>query len=415
VSRKLLVYSVFALLFLSGVAFLINQTFGNESSSGRLERELSAEPSQPQIVKLLSSDFAFQYSLFKKAQVENGRFVYSDGRYRVYFTVDPDFQRAVEKEFKRFKVKYGAYAAVDPETGRVLAAVSSLAYPDLVVKRSYPTASTFKIVTAAAALELGLATPDARLNCGGLGDSCSPSVWLNSPYRMERVFSSSFATSANPFFGNLGRLIGKENLLRFARLFGFNSKLYDFPWGVFREPLDDYELALMAAGLGDTTTSPLHQALIAQTIVNGGVMMKPLLVERVVDLKTGKTYSFTPEPIRRVVSPKTASQIEEMMELTVKAGTVSDKRHFRRLRRLYPEVVIGGKTGTLTERSYPEGRCEWFTGFLKYGDRKIAFSSVAVNNRLYYITGYEIGAVAGEAFVKLTEKEGGERCASSAR
>ena len=414
-SRKVFLYPLLALLFFVGVAFLINQTFGNESSSEKLEEKISTEPAQPQIVKLLSSDFAFQYSLFKKATVEEGRFVYSDGRYRVYFTVDPDFQKAVEKEFKRFKVKYGAYAAVEPKTGKILAVVSSLSHPDMALKRSYPTASTFKIITAAAALELGLATPETKLNCGGLGDSCSPSVWLNSNYRVERVFKNSFATSANPFFGNLGRLIGKENLLKFARLFGFNSNLYNFPWGVFREPLDDYELALMAAGLGDTTTSPLHQALIAQTIVNGGVMMKPLLVERVVDLKTGKTYSFNPEPLRRVVSPKTASQIEKMMELTVKLGTASDKRYFRRLKRLYPEVVIGGKTGTLTEKSYPEGRCEWFTGFLKYGDREIAFSSVAVNQWLYYVTGYEIGALAGEAFVKLTKKEGGEKCASSAK
>jgi len=414
VNRKLLLFPLVG-VFLFLIAFLINQTFGNERASKRVEKELSAKPTEPQIVKLLSSDFAFQYSLFKKAQVKGSHFVYSNGRYEVYFTVDPKFQKAVEEEFKRFKVKYGAYAAVDPKTGKVLAAVSSLSYPDLVLKRSYPTASTFKIITAAAALELGLATPTTKLNCGGLGDSCSPSVWLNSRYRVERVFKSSFATSANPFFGNLGRLLGKENLVKFARLFGFNSHLYNFPWGVFREPLDDYEVALMAAGLGDTTTSPLHQALIAQTIVNGGVMMKPLLVEKVVDLKTGRTYLFKPQPIRRVISKKTASEIEKMMELTVKMGTVSDKRYFRRLRRLYPDLVIGGKTGTLTEKSYPEGRCEWFTGFLKYGNREIAFSSVAVNQWLYYITGYEIGAVAGEAFVKLTEKEGGEKCASSAK
>jgi len=413
-SRRAL-YVALVLFLLVGGALLINQTFGNESSLKRAPSDLPTKPSEPQIVELLSSDFAFQYSLFKKAAVEKDRYVYSDGRYKIYFTVDPDFQRALEAEFKRFKVKYGAYAAVDPKTGRVLAAVSSLDYPDLVFKRSYPTASTFKIVTAAAALELGIATPETAFVCGGLGDSCSPSVWLNSRYQVERDFKSSFATSANPFFGNLGRLIGKENLLKFARLFGFNSNLYNFPWGVFREPLDDYELALMAAGLGDTTTSPLHQALIAQTVVAGGVMMKPLLVEKVVDLKIGKTYAFNPQPLRRVVSFETALKLRKMMELTVKSGTASDKRYFRKLKRRYPDLIIGGKTGTLTERSYPEGRCEWFTGFLSYRGRELAFSSVAVNESLYYITGYEIGALAAEDFVKLTEREGGERCASSAR
>lgn len=420
-NRRLVIYPLVAVLLFIGGALLINQTFGNEdlteknntvsTETGHLNKEV-----EPDIVKLLRSDFAFQYSLFKKAHPENGRFVYSDGRFRIYFTVLPDFQRAVEEQFKRFKVRYGAYVAIDPRTGRVLAAVSSLSHPDLTLKRSFPAASTFKIVTAAAALELGIAKPDTTLICGGTGDSCSPSVWLNSRFKVERKFSQSFATSANPFFGNLGRLIGKENLLKYARLFGFNDNSYDFPWGIFRPPLDDYELALMAAGLGDTTASPFHEALISQTIVNGGLMMKPFLVDRVVDEKSGKVYVFSPEPLRRVISEKTAREIEKMMELTVKAGTVSGRKYFRLLRRRFPRLVIGGKSGTLTERSYPEGRCEWFTGFFSYRGRTVAFSSVAVNNWLYYISGYEIGAVAAETFAKLSEKrEGGVRCASSVK
>ncbi len=420
-NRKFLIFPLLAILLLGGFSLLINQTFGNEESAQiSAQKEKGKEAikieGEPAIVKALKNDFLFQYSLFKKASLEGSSLVYADGRYKIYFTVNPTFQREIEKEFSRFKVKYGAYVALEPETGRVLAAVSSLEHPDLTLKRSYPTASTFKIITSAAALELGIAKPDTALTCGGVGDSCSPSVWLNSRLQIKRSFSQSFATSANPFFGNLGRLIGKENLLKYARLFGFNDTSYNFPWGVLREPLDDYELALMAAGLGDTTASPFHEALISQTVVNGGVMMKPLLVDRVMDLKSGKVYAFKPEPLRRVISPQTAAEIERMMVLTVKIGTVSDKRHFRRLKRKFPELVIGGKSGTLTERSYPEGRCEWFTGFFSYGGKKVAFSSVAVNNWLYYISGYEIGAVAAESFAKLMKKEkGGVKCASSVR
>ncbi len=417
---KLLLFPLLAFFLFVGTTLLINQTFGNDDSlkeeSLTSAVEKSKEEEEPRIVTSLKNDFLFQYSLFRKATLSGNSFTYCDGRYKVFFTVDPKFQEAVEKEFKRFKVKYGAYVAIDPKTGRVLAAVSSLDHPDLTVKRSYPAASTFKIVTAAAALELGIAKPDTALTCGGLGDSCSPSVWLNSRFQGKKEFSRSFATSANPFFGNLGRLLGKENLLKYARLFGFNDNSYNFPWGVLREPLDDYEVALMAAGLGDTTVSPFHEALISQTVVNGGVMMKPFLVEKVVDLKTDKVYTFEPQPLRRVISPKTASQIEKMMELTVKIGTVSDKKYFRRLRRRFPDLVIGGKSGTLTEKSFPEGRCEWFTGFFTYRGRSVAFSSVAVNNRLYYISGYEIGAVAAQTFAKLVKnQEGGVKCASSVR
>ena len=407
-----------ALLFLL-IATLINTVISFKEDRGEnaeAKVEAAHKEETPALIKELESDFKLQYQLFKKARQEGDRFVYNTGNYRLIFTVDPYFQKAVESELKRFKVKYGAYVAIDPETGAVLAAVSSLNHPNLLFKRSFPTASTFKIVTAAAALDTGAATPRTELNCGGLGDSCSPYVWLNSPYRVERIFSQSFATSANPFFGNLGRLIGKKKLMEYAYRFGFNKKGYNFPWGVVREPLDDYELALTAAGLGDTVTSPFHEALIAQTVVNGGVMVKPHLVEKVVDLRTGREYLFKTTPLRRVIKEKTADELKKMMVLTVKIGTVSNRKYFRRLRR-YRGLVIGGKTGTLTEKSYPEGRCEWFSGFMSYNGRTVAISSVAVNNWLYYLSGYEIAAVAAADFVKLQERyaKGGERCASSAR
>ncbi|WP_456435434.1 penicillin-binding transpeptidase domain-containing protein [Thermovibrio ammonificans] len=415
-SRKFILILLTLTVFAFGISLI---TTGTETKPEAPTKPVKSRQKEPSFVKELLSDFSMQYRLFKKATLENGRYTYNNGRYTVVFTVDPQFQQKVEAEFKRFKVKYGAFVAEEPYTGKIVAVVSSLEYPDMAMKRSYPTASTFKIVTAAAALDSGLATPKTELVCGGVGDSCSPSVWLNSPFKVKREFAQSFATSANPFFGNLGRLIGKEELLKYARLFGFNSKLYNFPWGIYREPLDGYELALMAAGLGDTTTSPFHQAVIAQTILNNGVMLKPTFIEKIIDNKTGKVvYTFKPEVIRRVVKPETAKEIERMMELTVKLGTVSRRRYFLQLRRRYPDAVIGGKTGTLTEKSYPEGRCEWFTGFLKVGDRTIALSSVAVNNWLYYISGYEIAAVAAMDFAKLYQnyaKLEGEPCASSAK
>lgn len=418
--KKIKLFSVpliSALLFLLLVSFvntLAPKKGKEEDAEAKVEE--TQENQMPQIVKELESDFKLQYQLFKKAEQEGDKFVYNTGNYKIVFTVNPQFQKAVENEFKKFKVKYGAYVALDPKTGTVVAAVSSLDYPNLLFKRSFPTASTFKIVTAAAALDTGVATPETELNCGGVGDSCSPSVWLNSPYRVERTFSQSFATSANPFFGNLGRLIGKKTLMEYAYKFGFNRTGYNFPWGIVRKPLDDYELALIAAGLGDTVTSPFHEALIAQTILNGGVMVKPRLIQKVIDLKTGKEYKFETTPLGRVVKEKTADKIKKMMVLTVKTGTISSRRYFRLLRR-YSNLTVGGKTGTLTERSYPEGRCEWFTGFMSYNGKTLAVSSVAVNNWFYYISGYEIAAVAAADFVKLQERyaKGGTRCASSAK
>jgi peptidoglycan glycosyltransferase len=358
---------------------------------------------EPRFVNLVKSDFRFQYELFKKSKVINGRYIYNNGIYEVTFTVNPLFQQRIKREFKRFKLKYASFVAIEPKTGKVIAAVSGIDYPNLLFKRNFPTASTFKIVTAAAALDSGLANPKTELVCGGVGDSCSPYVWLNSKLQIRRRFSDSFATSANPFFGNLGRLIGKDRLLKYAELFGFNRRDYNFPWGRIDKPKGDYEIALTAAGLGRTTTSPFHEALISQVILNGGVMMKPYIVESIKDLRTGKVYKVAPTPIQRVISEKTAKEIEDMMRLTTKIGTVSDRRYFRVSRR-YRELEIGGKTGTLSELSYPEGRCEWFTGFIKYGNQQLAVSSVAVNGKLYYLSGYEITALAGVDFAKLNLK-----------
>jgi cell division protein FtsI/penicillin-binding protein 2 len=396
--------SLTLLLFISLLTFVGGILLKNSISySQSTSKPQKGESPQKKFLKELLSDFSLQFSLFKHSTLEGNRYVYRDNNVVVIFTVDPYFQKAIKKEFKRFHVKYGAYVAIDANTGKVLAAVSSIDYPDLTLKNTFPAASTFKIITTAAALETGLATPNTELVCGGTGDSCSPSVWLNSHYRVKRKFAESFATSANPFFGNLGRLLGEEPLLEFARKFGFNRKDYGFPWGILRKPLDEYDLALTAAGLGETRTSPFHQALIASVVENEGIMVKPTLIDKVLDTKGKVLYTFRKEVFGRVVSAGTARAIKEMMLLTVKQGTVSDKRYFRRLQRLYPEVTIGGKTGTLSELTYPEGRCEWFTGFIEYNRKRIAFSSLAVNNHYFYITGYEIAAVASIDFVKLYE------------
>ncbi|WP_163328160.1 penicillin-binding transpeptidase domain-containing protein [Desulfurobacterium thermolithotrophum] len=363
-------------------------------------KETETKSSYERLNKLLK-DFSYQYYLFKKAKLENGKYVYHDKDLTIVFTVDPQFQERLEKKFKYFKIKYGAYVALDALTGKVLAAVSSLDYPDLTIKRTFPTASTFKIVTAATAIETGIADLNTSFICGGHDDSCSPSVWLNSRYRVKRNMKDSFAFSSNPFFGNLGRLIGEENLLKFAEKFGFNRKDYGFPWGIIRKPLDGYDLALMAAGLGETRTSPFHEALIALTIENQGIMLKPSLVEKVYDSDGKLLFSFKKEKLAKVVSPSTANKIKTMMLMTVKYGTVSDRKYFRKLKWQYPNLVIGGKSGTLSELTYPEGRCEWFTGFMEYGGKKIAFSSLAVNGSKYYLSGYELAAVASMDFVKL--------------
>ena len=401
--RKFLIVCLFIVAYLFGY-----HRFSDSSANiSYVDRNFKLEVPFEQ--KLLN-DFSLQYRLFKKAKLESGRFVYSFGDYRVFFTVDPLLQSAAEEVFRTYRLKYGAFVAIDPETGRVLCALSSLDFPDLTVKRSFPAASTFKIVTAAAALESGIADTKSRMVCGGVSDSCSPTVWLKSRYMVVRDMKSSFANSANPYFGNLGRIMGKSLLLSFARRFGFNREDMGFPWGKVYTPVDDYQLALTAAGLQNSRVSPFHEALISATILNGGVMPKPTLIERI-ERKGKVVYSFSPSSLGKVVSSSTAKKLNEMMFGTCRSGTASQKKFFRLFRRRFRDFKVGGKTGTLSELTYPEGRCEWFVGYFEGKGLKLAVASLAVNGSRYYITGYDISPLVVMKFIKGRKAE----CVSSAR
>lgn len=348
-----------------------------------------------------------QYLLFKRSSVKDGRYVYFDGNYTYYFTINPRVQDKAQKDFKAEKVKYGAFVALDAHMGKVICAVSSLDYPNLLFKNTFRAASTFKVVTSAAAIESGIAGPNTEMVYGGHDDSCSPYVWLKSPYKMRRTMKEAFAYSSNPFFGNLGRILGANRLMEFAEKFGFNRK--GRFWGFVRKPLGDYDLALEASGLGEVRSSPIHEALISATVENNGIMPKPNLIEKVVD-KSGKTiYSFKPRYFGRVISTSTALKLKQLMKATVRFGTVSNKRFFRLFRSKHPFTLLAGKTGTLSELTYPEGRCEWFTGFLENTGNRIAFSSLAVNGGRYYITGYGMAPLILNSALKE------EPCAYSVR
>jgi len=400
--RKVFIASVILITFILGYHEFKDSSANISYVGNSFKFEI---PFEEQVI----NDFSLQYKLFKKAKLEGEKYVYRTGNYKIVFTVNPELQESARRIFKAYKLKYGAYVAIEPSTGKVLCALSSIDYPDLTVKTTFPTASTFKVVTAAAAIEYGLANPDSKMVCGGYGDSCSPTVWLNSKYKVVRNMRTSFATSANPYFGNLGRIMGKQLLLQMAEKFGFNRKDYGFPWGRVETPVDDYQLALTSAGLENSMTSPFHEALISAAVLNGGVMPKPTFVERIE--KGGKVvYVFKPSFFGRVISEPTADVIKDMMEGTVKFGTASQKRYFRIFKRRFRNLESGGKTGTLSELTYPEGRCEWFVGFFRSDDLSLAVASLAVNERKYYVTGYDISPLVLMEFLK-----GRKRCVYSAR
>ncbi|PLX42873.1 MAG: penicillin-binding protein [Deltaproteobacteria bacterium] len=327
---------------------------------------------------------------------ELGKYVETIDGKRVIYTLDHELQEAAEKVLARYSVPYGAFVAIEPETGRVLAMAEYSSKEQLkgfTLKADYPAASLVKIVTGAAALKTGEVTPDTVFRYEG-----NPyKLWKRklNPKNKRRennkdTFAGALGRSNNVVFGKVGvNNVGAERLRDELSEFGFNQELdFDFPLAssTAEVPDDEYQLARTSAGFGDVKISPLHAALIAAAVSNGGVMMRPWIVESVEDPEVGMIYSGAPQPMLRVASKKTSSQLAKMMRKTITTGT-STKIFYKYAKKLVRKVAISGKTGSLRGDA-PPGNYEWFIGFAPEEDSKIAVAGLVVNQGdLWHIKG----------------------------
>ncbi|MDW7709439.1 MAG: penicillin-binding transpeptidase domain-containing protein [Deferrisomatales bacterium] len=327
--------------------------------------------------------------------------------HRVRYTLDPELQEQALSVFRRYRVPYGALVAMEPATGKLLAlAEYSHQEPDLrdfCRRATYPAASLIKMVTAVAVLEAEVAEPETEIRFEG------------NPYRLfprkiepgnrarennASTVAEAFGTSNNVIFAKLGVELGPEFLEDALERFGFNRSIpFEFPLQESRAtvPRDRYPLGRTAAGFGAVYLSPVHAALMAAAVGNGGVMMRPYLVGAVEDGNGRLLYQAAPAPLLRTTSPEVARRVREMMVKTVTRGTSSRVFH-RYARRLSRDVGVAGKTGSLTGND-PPGRYEWFVGFAPLEDPKIAVASLIVNHDLWHIKGtYVAQAVMKEFF-----------------
>lgn len=338
-----------------------------------------------------------------------------DGRYeervegrRIVYTFDPELQKLAQSVLKQYRVPYGAFVAVEPSTGRVLAmAEHSQQDPsmrDFCRRATYPAASLVKLVTASAALETGRIDPGTPVRFEGSPYVVYPRKIFPTSSRYENnvaTFAEALGQSNNVVFAKVGSaLVGAGNLERKLTQYGFNRQIpFDFGLQMSRAtvPQEPYPMARTAAGFGDVYLSPVHAALLAAAVGNGGVMMKPFAVETMEDASGKVTYRAEPSVLGQCVSAQTAKSLSEMMRMTVTRGT-STKIFARYARRLWQDVKIAGKTGSLTGEN-PPGMYEWFIGFAPADNPKIAVASLVVNHDLWHIKGtYVAQAVMREFF-----------------
>jgi peptidoglycan glycosyltransferase len=337
----------------------------------------------------------------------------------VTLTVDPRAQTAAYDGLAALgRNVEGAVVALEPSTGKVLAMVSSPTYDpnrlashdfgdvqrawkelngtknrpllNRAIQEVYPPGSTFKLITAAAALSSGQYTPDTEVKGGASLDLPQTSTDLvnengNDCGGQRITLTQALLVSCNVSFGDIGLRLGADALREQSEKFGFDqSYLNDLRGQVqsrFPADPDEPQTALSAIGQFDVATTPLQMAMVAGGIADGGTVMRPYVVDEVSGPDLSRLDKTVPEPFRsNAVSASVARDLTQMMIEVVDKGTGKTAQ--------IPGTKVAGKTGTA--QSSPERPpYAWFVSFAPADDPKVA---VAV---LVEDAGVERNAISG--------------------
>jgi membrane peptidoglycan carboxypeptidase len=314
----------------------------------------------------------------------------------VTLTIEPDVQEHLEKLFVQKHVPHGGVAMVEPSTGRVLALVSHSQEAPTIDKMARtpkaPSASVFKIVTAAALIESAGVSPTEKICYHGGTSSLSARNIKGDPGRDHKCadLGDALAWSINSIMAKLAyKKLSRDDLEVWAQRFGYNTDIpFELPVQVSKADIVDepLERARLAAGFWHTYMSPLHGSLIAASVENDGVMMRPTLIDKYVAPSGETRYEFEPRVLRRVMSKKTANILEKLLQGTADFGTA--RRYFGHSRRFPNDIQVAGKTGTLSNKD-PYLGFTWFVGFgQKQGMKSAAVAGLACNNPKWWIKGH---------------------------
>jgi hypothetical protein len=284
----------------------------------------------------------------------------------------PDLQALLIDAMDRKNSRFIGIVVMEADTGKIRALAGfdkSDPRANPCLQSTFPAASLFKIVTAAAAVDHYGYTSNTPISYNGYKHTLYKSQLkeLSNKYTYTISFADSFAQSVNPVFGKLGSLrLGKDLLEAYGLGFGFNQPL-DFELEVAPSHLvvtdAPYRLAEIASGFNnETTMSPLHAAVMVSAVLNQGRLVAPSLVDRIVDDGGKVLYQSHPTWQRRAMTSRASSVLAQMMEETVQSGTA--RKAFRGQQRdpVLARLRIGGKTGSISNATN-DARYDWFVGF----------------------------------------------------
>ena len=329
--------------------------------------------------------------------------------------------RAQQVAMQQLGGRCGSVVALEPATGRVLVMASFPTYDQNVIGEDfsaidritapckpaaplynratyglYAPGSTFKVVTAAAALESGRFTEDSRFDDPGYCEVYGRRV---NNYDTTSPFGNvdlrqALVNSINSVFCNIGKELGAKLIVDYSKRFGFYSSPpletpsnERAPSGLYQgtnlfDPKEDTDVdpGRFAFGQERLLVTPLQMAMLAGTIANNGVVMRPYVVDRIVAPDGSVVVRTKREELGRAVKPETAQAVAAMMKDAVEGGTGTAAR--------ISGLTVGGKTGT-AETGIAGLNTTWF---ISYAGRTRPEVAIAVVVEQQNSTGGETAA-----------------------
>ena len=328
----------------------------------------------------------------------------------VTLTIDSQAQRVAIQALEQAQATggangAGAVVALDPKTGAIKAMASVPGYDPNEVKNeatfrrlnqetdapllnrptqsAYPPGSTFKVVTAAAALDSGKFTPSTVLSghspqvIGGTELSNAGGEQFG-----DIDMTTALTHSVNTYFAQVGEKIGSGTLVQYMRRFGFYSDPeLGFPGDEMRASgpqtssgklaTSDFDVGRVAIGQGGAEgqilATPLQMAEVAATVANGGKLMRPTFVQAITDPDGRTVQKLDPQVQADVISEQTAAQLTDMMTHVTQEGTAAGLT--------VGGTSFAGKTGT-AEIDLPAGINQpWFIAFAPAQDPQVAVAA----------------------------------------
>ena len=339
----------------------------------------------------------------------------------VVLTVDRRIQYVTEKALAKavdiYQAKSGMALVMRPKTGAVVAAAvwptfdpneykkaSESSRRNRILTDPFEPGSTFKVFVVAAALEENIISPNSIIHCENGAFKVGSNTVRDTHNYGDLSVSEIIKFSSNIGSLKIGGLLGNDLLYNYLTRFSFGERtglahLKSETPGLLRPPRNWYAIdaANIAFGQGLTVTA-LQMVMAMSSLANDGVMMKPYLVDRVLDAEGRIIEQARPQIFRQVVSPLTARQMAAMLRMAVMKGGTATRAEVSG----YP---VAGKTGTAQKvtrgsKTYTAGKyVSSFMGFAPYHDPQLCVMVVLDEPA----NGYYGGAVATPAFKEIME------------